>query len=220
MGRTHTVNRTQALSCGPEVVRRRKSGQIKPRRKPSVTTMQGSLAALFHDWHDFYLLVGTASATLVGLMFVAASIGASVFNEEHRNAMRAFISPTVVHFAATLFICVVVTIPSQTWLTLGTLLTAGGLAGVLYAGRIWVQMFIRRSFAVDLVDRFFYAMIPVLGYLLVLASGVMLLLRVAWSSDVTAAALVILLLAGIRNAWDMMTWIMIRAPSSVPPPSN
>jgi hypothetical protein len=182
--------------------------------------MQGSVAELFHTWHDFYLLVGTASATLVGLMFVAASIGSSVFSETHRAALGAFFSPTVVHFASALFICIAVTIPSQTWLTLGVLLAAGGIAGLVYAGRVWVQMFVRRSFTVDLVDRFFYAMIPVLGYLLVLASGVFLLLRTPWSSDVTAAALVTLLFAGIRNAWDMTTWIMMRTPSSVPPPSQ
>jgi hypothetical protein len=183
--------------------------------------MQGSVAELFHDWHDFYLLVGTASATLVGLMFVAASIGASVFSEQSRNALQAFISPTVVNFAAALFTCIVVTIPSQTWLTLGVLLAAGGIAGLVYAGRVWIQMIIRRSFKVDAVDRLFYATVPLLGYLLVLASGILLLLRMRWSSDVTAAALVVLLFAGIRNAWDMTTWIMMRTPTSVPlPPTS
>jgi hypothetical protein len=183
--------------------------------------MQGSVAELFHDWHDFYLLVGTASATLVGLMFVAATLGASVFSEANRNAMQAFISPTVVDFATALFVCIAVTIPAQTWLSLGVLLTAGGIAGLVYAGRVWVQMVIRRSFKVDMVDRLFYATIPLLGYLLVFASGVLLLLRKSWSSEVTAAALVVLLFAGIRNAWDMTTWIMMRTPSSAPlPPSS
>jgi hypothetical protein len=182
--------------------------------------MQSSVAELFHDWQNFYLLVGTASATLVGLMFVAASIGASVFSEANRNGLQAFISPTVVHFASALFVCIIVTIPSQTWLTLGVLLTVGGAAGLAYAGRVWVQMFVRRSFSVDWIDRFFYAMFPVVGYLLVFAAGVMLLLRTPWSSDVAAAALVTLLFAGIRNAWDMTTWIMMRLPTSVPPPSQ
>jgi hypothetical protein len=187
--------------------------------------MQGSVAELFHDWHDFYLLVGTASATLVGLMFVSASIGSSVFSEAHRNALQAFLSPTVVNFAAVLFTCIVVTIPSQTWLSLGVLLTAGGIAGLVYAGRVWIQMVIRRSFhvdAVDPVDRLFYATIPLLGYLLVLASGILLLLRTPWSSDVTAASLVVLLFAGVRNAWDMTTWIMMRTPTTaeLPPPSE
>jgi len=186
-----------------------------------VTAMQGSVAELFHDWHDFYLLVGTASATLVGLMFVAATLGASMFSEANRNAMSAFISPTVVDFASALFICIGVTIPSQTWLSLGVLLTVGGVAGLVYAGRVWIEMIVRRSFKVDLVDRLFYAIIPLAGYLLVLASGILLLLRKPWSSDVTAAALLVLLFAGIRNAWDMTTWIMMRTPTSSPlPPTN
>jgi hypothetical protein len=177
--------------------------------------MQGSAAELFHTWHDFYLLVGTASATLVGLMFVAASIGASVFSERHRSALQAFISPTVVNFAAVLFICIGVMIPSQTWLTLGLLLTGGAVAGLIYAGRVWVQMFVRRSFHVDMVDRMFYATVPLLGYLLVLAAGILLLLRLRWSAEVTAAALVVLMFAGVRNGWDMTTWIMMRTPTSV-----
>src|SRR5437016_5096075 len=102
--------------------------------------MQGSVAELLHDWHDFYLLVGTASATLVGLMFVAASIGTSIFNEEHRAPMTAFITPTVVHFAAALFTCLLVTIPTQRWYTLGGLIGAGGLAGSIYCGRLVVAI--------------------------------------------------------------------------------
>src|SRR6266404_7078234 len=75
-------------------------------------SMGPSLAELLHDWHDFYVLVGTASATLVGLMFVAVSIGTSIFNEDHRAAMTAFITPTVMHFAAVLFACLLGTIPT------------------------------------------------------------------------------------------------------------
>jgi len=182
--------------------------------------MQGSAAELFHTWHDFYILVGTASATLVGLMFVAASIGASVFSEQNRHALQAFLSPTVVNFAAALFVCIGVMIPSQTWLSLGLLLAAGGIAGLVYAGRVWVDVMIRRKFHVDAVDRFFYATIPLLGYLLVLASGIMLLLHTRWSAEVTAAALVVLMFAAIRNAWDMTTWIMMRTPTSAQLPTS
>jgi hypothetical protein len=111
--------------------------------------MQSSAAELFHTWHDFYILVGTASATLTGLMFVAASIGSSVFSEQNRNALQAFFSPTVVNFAAVLFICIAVMIPSQTWLSLGLLLAGGGVAGLIYAGRVWFHMIVRRAFHVD-----------------------------------------------------------------------
>ncbi len=169
--------------------------------------MHSSLPDMLHDWHDFYVLVGTASATLVGLMFVAASVGAQVFTERNREAMRAFISPTVVHFSSVLFICIVAAVPSETWVSLAILLLLGGVAA-----RVWVQLFVRHSFAVDVIDRLFYALIPVVGYLLMLGSAVLLLLRSQWSLESLAVALITLLLAGLRNAWDMTMWIVIRVP--------
>jgi hypothetical protein len=33
-----------------------------------------------------------------------------------------------------------------------------------------------------------------------------------------AIALLVLLFAGLRNAWDMMLWIMIKVPGGTPPP--
>jgi len=181
--------------------------------------MPESLAELLHDWHDFYILIGTASATLVGLMFVAASIGTSFFNEDHRSAMEAFITPTVVHFAGILFMCLLVTIPTHSWRSLGGLLGLGGLAGSVYCGRILVAIIIRHRFKVDVIDRLFYSLVPLLGYLLVIVAAVLLLMQSAASANVIAAALLTLLFAGIRNAWDMMVWMVIKAPSGAAPPS-
>src|SRR5215510_9895325 len=139
--------------------------------------MHGSLSELLREWHDFYMLVGTASATLVGLMFVSASIGASVYNESHRAAMRAFVTPTVMHFSAMLFICILVMVPSHTFMTLGVLLGLGGLFGLGHSGMIVFTLLVRHRFTVDYSDRMFYALIPVLGYALVLAAGIMLLVQ-------------------------------------------
>ena len=183
-----------------------------------VGAAQMSLTELLHEWHDFYLLLGTASATLVGLMFVAASIGTTVFNEAHRAALEAFISPTVVHFAAVLFACLVIMMPIHDWESLGALLGIGGLAGLIYTGRVVLQLNIRHRFNVELIDRLFYALIPLAGYLLALAAAVLGFLHNAASAYVMAAALLVLLLAGLRNAWDMMLWIMIRVPGGTPPP--
>jgi hypothetical protein len=179
-----------------------------------------SLSELLHEWHDFYVLLGTASATLVGLMFVAASIGATVFNEEHRAGLGAFITPTVVHFAAVLFACLVITMPAHDWESLSAMLAAGGLAGTAYGGRLLVHVIIRHRFNVELIDRLFYVLIPLAGYLLALAAAVLGFLHLAASAYVMAAALMALLLAGLRNAWDMMVWIMIRAPTTGSPPPS
>jgi hypothetical protein len=180
--------------------------------------MDPALSGLLHEWHDFYVLLGTASATLVGLMFVAASIGSTVFNEDHSAALGAFITPTVVHFAAVLFACLVNTMPIHSWESLGALLAVGGLAGTLYGGRVLVQLIIRHRFNVELIDRLYYALLPLASYLLALAAAVLAFLHIAASAYVMATALLVLLLAGLRNAWDMMIWIMIKAPGGTPPP--
>jgi hypothetical protein len=181
--------------------------------------MPASFAELLHAWHDFYILVGTASATLVGLMFVAASIGSSVFNEEHLEPLKAFLTPTVVHFASVVFACLVVIIPTHTPKTLGGLLAAGGVLGVGYCVNISVQLFIRRRFKVDFTDRLFYALVPLLGYLLLSIAGVLLWLQSKESVNILAAGMLTLLLAGIRNAWDMTLWTAIKTPSIKGPSS-
>ncbi len=180
--------------------------------------MDASLAELLREWRDFYTLIGTASATLVGLMFVAVSIGTAIFNEGRRAAVTAFITPTVMHFAAVLFACLLATMPSHTKYTFGGLLGAGSLAGSVYCGRLVVQMIIRRRFKIDLSDRLFYSFLPLAGYLLALIAAVLLFSHTSViSADLIAAAVLTLLFAAIRNAWDMMVWIVIETPSSGPP---
>jgi hypothetical protein len=178
----------------------------------TLVTMPSSLTDIIDAWHDFDVLLGTAAATLVGLMFVAASIGASVFTEKDRAAMKAFISPTVVHFSAVLFVAIVALIPSHGWPSLAGLLTLVGLPGALYSANLWFQLFVHRRFNIDIADRLFYALIPVLGYLLLLLAAFVLFRQSAAGLDLLAAAQITLLLAAIRNAWDMMIWIVIKAP--------
>ena len=178
-----------------------------------------TFAELLHEWHDFYVLLGTASATLVGLMFLAATIGATVFGETNRAALAAFITPTVIHFAAVMFACLVMTVPTHSWHSLGIVLAAGGLAGTIHSVRLLVHLIIRHRYNVDLVDRAFYVLIPLVAYLVALAAAALLFRQSMIGADLMAAALLILLLAGLRNAWDMMTWIMIKTPGGPPPPT-
>lgn len=174
--------------------------------------MGEGLADRLHDWHDFYLLIGTASATLIGLMFVAASIGASYFTAELEAGLKAFLTPTVLHFTAVLVTCLLATAPSHTPLSLGLLLAAEGAIGLGYTVRLWVQMR-RRGFTstIDLEDRIWYVFAPFLAYLLMTLAGVLTPVHVEAALPLLALSLVLMLLLGIRNAWDMTVWVVIRA---------
>jgi len=67
---------------------------------------------ILKEWHEFYLLVGTAAAALIALLFVAASIGAGVMAPERASATRIYMSPVIFHFTSILFISLAVLVPS------------------------------------------------------------------------------------------------------------
>ena len=174
--------------------------------------MNGNVTELLHAWHNFYVLIGTAAATLIGLMFVAASISASYMTEKHQAGIQSFYTPTVVHFATVLITCVLLVAPLAVT-PLGGLLLAVGAAGLGYACFVWLRMG-RRGFTltIDLADRFWYALSPVAGHLLLVAAALMLLLvGDGRSLQVLATAIVLLLLAAIRNAWDITAWAVTRS---------
>jgi hypothetical protein len=172
------------------------------------------MADQLREWHDFFILIGTASATLVGLMFVAASVGASVFTSEREIGLRSFLTPTVLHFSIILLSCLVGIAPSLADASFGTFLATGGAVGIGYSCHVWLRM--RRggiTQRIDLADRFCYIIIPLAIYLTLIATGIAVPRRPVLGLDMLAATLVALLLLGIRNAWDMTLWIVLNTPN-------
>jgi hypothetical protein len=170
-------------------------------------------AELFHGWHDFFILLGTASATLVGLMFIAVSIGASIFKEENRAGIEVFLGPTVVHFTSVLVLCILAIVPSHGWRSLAGLAGLIGLAGFCFSSRVLFRL-VRSRYEIDHTDRTFYAILPALAYLVVIFAAALLYEQSEWGFVVAAGGLIALLVAAIRNAWDMMIWIALKTPSA------
>ena len=52
-----------------------------------------SLTDALAHWHEFYTLLGTASATMVGLLFVAATVGSGVFTPSAVRRCACFCRP-------------------------------------------------------------------------------------------------------------------------------
>jgi hypothetical protein len=80
-------------------------------------------------WENFYLLVGTAAATLIGLMFVAITFGASFVEVKEVATARAFLDPTLSHFVQVLLTACFVVVPSIRPAVLGALLVALAVFG-------------------------------------------------------------------------------------------
>jgi len=165
-------------------------------------------------WHDLFMLFGTASATLIGLLFVAASVGSGFYNEDRIPGLRLFLSPTVVNFTCVLVGCLIAIAPLSSWSLFGVLIGSDGLFGIVYAATVWHRM-VRHGYSasIDLEDRLCYAALPALGYAVMIAAAITLLFHMTAGCGVLALAMGLLLLVGIRNAWDMTVFTVVRRPN-------
>jgi hypothetical protein len=170
-----------------------------------------SMAEALAHWHDFYVLLGTASATLVGLLFVAATVGAGVFTSGRQSASRIFLSASVVQFGSLLIACLVVLAPGQNWVSLGVMIAACGMFGLAYTGLTWrgtVKEGLSAAIAWD--DRVWYACMPATAYVLETVSGVSLALQWSMACHALSLSLGLLMVTGIHNAWDITLWSITR----------
>jgi hypothetical protein len=177
--------------------------------------MPDTLSQSFHNWQNFYLLVGGASATLVGLMFVAISLGSNLFTKQNIVSLETFVSPTLIHFVYVLITSAVVLIPTVTTTVLSILLLLVGLIslGLTIKAVPYMHGQYRKRQA-DMTDWVWYFLIPSASYLLYVGTGVALLKGVSQAVDGLAWASVLLLVVGIRNAWDLVVTMVLMKPGA------
>jgi hypothetical protein len=162
-------------------------------------------------WHEFYTLLGTASATMIGLQFVAATVGSGVFASSRRAALRVFLSASIVNFGSILAASLIVLAPVRHWLALGALIASCGIFGLTHSGLAWRDT-LREGLitSIDLEDRVWYVALPIVGYLMVACSGAAFGLQFEFGPAALAVSMGLLLLVGLHNAWDITLWIITR----------
>lgn len=172
--------------------------------------MTGSIAEALHAWRDFHVLIVTSAATLIGAMFVVASIGGRFLTPARSAATRVFLTPTLLHLGSVLFACALTLVPNLDDRALAVLLGLGGFAGLAYSAAIAFNIHGRRR--VEIEDRIWYAAVPVAGYAGFVAAAALIFLGAPRSLECLAAALALLLLSGMRNAWDMVVYFVTQTP--------
>ncbi|OLC28870.1 MAG: hypothetical protein AUH31_08000 [Armatimonadetes bacterium 13_1_40CM_64_14] len=177
--------------------------------------MPDTLSQSLQTWQNFYLLMGGASATLVGLMFVAIWLGSNFFTEQTVVGLRTFVSPTLMHFVYVLITSAVVVIPTVTRTFLSVLLLLTGVIslGISFSGVPYMHHQYRTR-ETDMTDWVWYFLIPSASYLLYVVTGVALLKGASQALNALAGASILLLVVGIRNAWDLVVWFVLRKRST------
>ena len=160
------------------------------------------------NWSNFYILLGTASAALVALLFVAASIGVGYLSTDPGSPTHTFTTPIVFHYTYVLFVSLVALIPVGSGTSLAVIIAVSALGGLLYSTRVMVRVL--RSTASDIDDRFGYGASPPAAYAATLAAAGFIAERSDVGPPLLAVALILLLVVNIRNAWDLTVFFAQR----------
>lgn len=133
--------------------------------------------------------------------------------EGAQEGVATFTTPTVVHFAAALFISGTLIAPWHSLAHAGVLIGLIGLSGVAYIVRVMRRT--RRltiSYTPDLEDWIWYTIVPLGAYGTISAGAIGLAAAPEQALFVLAGGVMLLLFTGIRNAWDVVTYIAIVRP--------
>jgi hypothetical protein len=162
------------------------------------------------DLHDFYILAGTAAATLVGLLFVGLSLHLRVVIAA--SEVRSLARVTLANFGAVLFASLFLVInEDQTTAALqligvgivSLIVTLPSLVDAARSSRATLAM--RRMDRVRLVLRFG---LSAFGYLGVIGAGILLLASTFVAFTVVLEiAIVLLLVISLRNTWDLLVTV-------------
>jgi len=173
--------------------------------------IQGPELPFLSDWQNFYMLIGTAAATLTGLMFVVTTLIAGI--DAHLSTLNAAVSayntPTVVHFGTVLLLAGLLSAPWQTFSSLSLLLGLLGLGMVVYSIIVMRRMRRVPNYQSTLEDWSWYIAFPLLANLLLILAAFMLPKNPSSALYMVGSAMMLLLLVGIRNAWDMVTFLAV-----------
>jgi len=166
------------------------------------------------EWETFYVIIGSSAAALTGLQFVVIALGAEAKVLGGDAELRAFATPTVVHFCVVLLLGAILSTPGHTPASLSLCLGGCGFAGLGYAGWVVVQARRQTGYAPVLSDWVWHAVLPVVAYACLFAAGVSLRWHPAPALYVVGATALLLLYIGIHNAWDAAVWMAIKRKES------
>lgn len=166
---------------------------------------------LLATWQNFYVIIGTAAATLTGLMFVAVTLIAQRQNQMADEANAAFATPTVVHFGAVLLIAAIFSAPWQVLWIVSLLLGLIGVSGVIYiviiVRRLLHQTRDEAKYTPVVEDWIWHTVLPLVAYTALIISAIILAANSSPPLFFIGAATVLMLFIGIHNSWDTVTFI-------------
>ncbi len=170
-------------------------------------------SSLLTGWDNFYVIAGSSAAGLTGLTFVVISLSAGA-RRVNPVGLHTFVTPTIVHFGAVLAVAAYLSMPRHGRLSLSLGLGAAGIAGMIYSVKIRAGLrLLGPDYSPVVEDWLWNVILPAIVYGALLAEALLIWRWPRQSMYGVAAAIVLLMIIGIHNAWDIAVWNTIRRPA-------
>jgi hypothetical protein len=169
---------------------------------------------MFEGWSEYFFMIGSSAAALIGLMFVVVTLTAGRDRAEVERGKHLYTSPIVWHLAVVLVLSGGAIAPAMTPDLFGVAAAALALLG-LAAGLRSAVGIARRPGAPEAAgfDMFWYGVAPAIVYAGLAMASLAMLRHEPWAAAAIAGDLMALLLVSIHAEWDLVTYL---APLSGP----
>ena len=168
---------------------------------------------MFHGWENFFYLIGSAAAALIGLTFVVITLTAGHEPRRVSRGAPVYVAPIVFHFAVVLVVSAISEMPGLQSRAVSVILACCAITGLVYSAATTIRL-CRREWEdpiPDWSDKCFYGFLPTIIYIaFAVATGAVWLVEREAVLAIGAIMLALLLL-GIRNSWDLATTLAQRA---------
>ena len=168
-------------------------------------------------WNSYYVMMGSSAAALTGLVFIVVTLINDTRSRPSEDGLSTFTTPTVFHFCSVLFTSAVMTAPFPSLVPVAVALGFAGLAGIVYVLRVAIRTSKLVSYRADAEDWTWNVILPLVAYATVLI-GAFTLNAAAVAIYAPGAAVALLILIGIHNAWDVVTFLATGKAETLPDP--
>lgn len=167
---------------------------------------------MFQDWENFYLIVGSAAAALIGIMFVVATLTAGLESRAVSRGARVFFTPIVFHFAVVVIVSAIAVVPELPSPVVGVIVALCAAIGCAYSITTTIRIFSPDSQETShWSDRYFYGFLPAAAYVGLACAAGAVWLSPRGAAYAIGATVLLLLLLGIRDSWDLATYLLQRS---------
>jgi hypothetical protein len=167
-------------------------------------------------WGSFYVIIGSAAATLTGLMFVVMTLVSAEDRRASKDGVSTFNTPTVVHFCYALFIAALMCAPLRSLVPLAIVLAGTGAVGVFLVARIALRTWNLTTYRADAEDWLWHVILPFFAYGTLSAGGLEMHAAASRALYAPAVAVTLLIFIGIHNAWDVVTFLAMGKAAAEP----